>query len=352
MEIYKLQAFLNNPIDDPKRLGDLRKQFAAIWHANKCVKVNPDSHCSLPICPEWRIIFNHYSSCQSGYECSFHSCGSSRVLIDHYNSCKKSDCRFCAPLRKCSKKTATIVCTTEIQHRSTSGPSTSEFAASMSKGYCSSREWSENACTAKEAYFSTYSDEYIGENNEHRSSSYQFLSSSYIRSPYGKYGKTERIQRELIVMFHVQKCAELEQNDPSKQHRILCSVPHCSKMKRTLIHVAMCQGEGCEFPECEVTRKIIQHWLGCPKRICKICTPVLNSIPALDGESHYEMDEKLLGLLYTSTNGLINIASSDILPYEDCLGAESPQSNKRKFTSPNRVSVTSPGDWDKKRRMD
>jgi hypothetical protein len=179
-------------------------------------------------------------------------------------------------------------------------------------------------------------------------------SSMYTRSPYGK---TERLQRELIVMFHVQKCADLDHNDPTKQH--LCSVPHCSKMKRTLIHVAMCPGENCGFPGCLVTRSIIQHWLRCPKRRCDVCSPVLKTIPALDGDAHYEIDDKLLALLYTSTNGLSDIVSADLTPYEDgwsdiCYdGVTSPKSTtvKRKVST-GPISSSPNAELDKRKRID
>jgi hypothetical protein len=83
-------------------------------------------------------------------------------------------------------------------------------------------------------------------------------------------------------------------------------------------------------------------------------------LAALDEGSHYEMDDKLLGLLYTSTNGLIDIVSSDLSLYEDeCLEeveAGLPRSvGKRKFsndrlTFPSSIRDTS--NMDKKRRMD
>ena len=310
--------------------------------------MNASSCCTLPICSEWRIILTHYSNCTQGYDCTFQSCGSSRALIEHYDTCKKSDCRFCAPLRKCSTtKKTTIVCE-EI----TSGPSTSEFAASISKGFCSGQEgWTETACSARQAYFSTYRKDFYG---EHHSSSYRFMTSSmYSRSPYGK---TERIQRELIVMFHVQKCAELDHH--SKM--VSCTVPHCPKMKRTLIHVAMCPGESCVFPECDTTRKIIQHWLKCtanPERRCDVCYPVLKTIPALDGDAPCEMDDKLLALLYTSTNGLIDIVSSDLSIYEDgwsdiCYDGVNSSKNltaKRKFSNSSVGSLEE--ELDKRRRV-
>ncbi|KAI6177412.1 hypothetical protein M3Y97_00904200 [Aphelenchoides bicaudatus] len=354
MDIPSLQRFLENP-DDARLLNELQKKFAAIWHARKCIKLNPTNYCNLPMCPEWRLVFNHYLTCTSGYDCTFQACSSSRVLIEHYDACTSTDCRFCGPLRKFSttKKTETIV--REEIRTTTCQPSTSEFAASMSKGYRSGRMgWNETACTARQAYFSTYSQEYFG---EHRSSSFRFVSSSmYNRSPYGK---TERIQRELIVMFHVQKCAELENHDPDKQH--VCSVPHCPQMKRTLIHVAMCPpGKNCSFPECTVTRTIIQHWLKCDKLQCDVCAPVVKTIPALDGNAQYEMDDKLLALLYTSTNGLISIVSDDLSSYEGgwseiCYdGMETPKSTtaKRKVSA-GQVSVSSPdSELDKRRRVD
>lgn len=40
MDIHSLQQFLANPHNDNKRLSDLQKQFACMWHANKCIKVN------------------------------------------------------------------------------------------------------------------------------------------------------------------------------------------------------------------------------------------------------------------------------------------------------------------------
>lgn len=76
----------------------------------------------------------------------------------------------------------------------------------MSKGYCTGEGWSESACTARASYFSTYNRSYMGD--DQHTSTYQFVTTSFSRRPL--YGKTERIQRELIVMFHVQKCAELE----------------------------------------------------------------------------------------------------------------------------------------------
>jgi hypothetical protein len=96
------------------------------------------------------------------------------------------------------------VCT-KIRHISSPEPSTSEFAASISKGFCSGKTWRESAYTARAAYFSTYSENFT---DEDYTSSYRFMATSFTRRPL--YGKTERIQRELIVMFHVQKCAELD----------------------------------------------------------------------------------------------------------------------------------------------
>jgi len=194
-----------------------------------------------------------------------------------------------------------------------------------------------------------------GSSSYHHFISASASSSSFTRRPYGK---KERIQREIIVMLHVQKCSELEQEPQTRTQTVLCAVPHCPKMKRTLIHVAMCQGDGCRFPECDVTRTIIQHWIRCPKRRCTICSPVLDSIPALDGGSHYEMDDKLLALLYTSTNGLIDIVSSDLSSLTDET-ANSPQNihAKRKFTPDvTCLTASSPPSndigWDKKRRTD
>lgn len=80
----------------------------------------------------------------------------------------------------------------------------------------------------------------------------------------------------------------------------------------------------------------------------------------MDGDAHYEMDDKLLALLYTSTNGLIDIVSSDLVEFEDgwsdiCYdGVVSPRSTtaKRKVSS-GKVSVASPSEeLDKRRRID
>jgi len=118
----------------------------------------------------------------------------------------------------------------------------------------------------------------------------------------------------------------------------------------------MCQGEHCKFPECDVTRTIIQHWLRCPKRHCDVCCPVLSSIPALDEGSDCELDDKLLALLYTSTNGLIDIASSDVSSYENdwscnndlCYDEE--KRGKRKFSVT--ASSTHDSTAEKIRRVD
>lgn len=56
-------------------------------------------------------------------------------------------------------------------------------------------------------------------------------------------------------------------------------------MKRTLIHVAMCRGRDCAFPQCEVTRSIIDHWLRCAKHSCAVCAPVLKFMRKFDNRS-------------------------------------------------------------------
>ncbi|KAI6227598.1 hypothetical protein M3Y99_01238500 [Aphelenchoides fujianensis] len=301
MDLGDLQRFLDDP-NDEGRIGELHRQFAAVLHARRCMQQKTTQCCKLSICPTWRSLLCHYSQCHCGLECDFEACGSTRVLLDHFQTCAKPGCRFCEPLRK-SKRVVTTSCSESVY---CNGPSTSRCSSSTT--YCET-SWSSNGGgSARETYFQTYRADFT---RGHRSS--ELFTSTIVRTPYGK---TERIQRELIVMFHVQRCADLDRDTKALSRNILCSVPHCSTMKRTLIHIAMCQGEQCDFPECEVTRSIIQHWLRCPKRQCDICNPVLNSIPAIDGGADYEMDDKLLALLYTSTNGLMGIVSSDITPYE------------------------------------
>lgn len=86
-------------------------------------------------------------------------------------------------------------------------------------------------------------------------------------------------------------------------------------------------------------------------------------LAALDGGMHCDMDEKLLSLLYTSTNGLSDINSSDLSPYEVgwselCFGEEEgSSSSKSAITIKRKVStISSPPsqdlDLDKKRRTD
>ncbi|KAI6189117.1 hypothetical protein M3Y98_00427900 [Aphelenchoides besseyi] len=302
MNLRDLQQFLDNP-NDTDRIAELQRQFAAILHARKCIQQKTAACCTLSICPTWRSLLCHYLNCHCGLKCDFESCGSTRVLLEHFQSCNKPECRFCEPLRKSKRTTTTTTCSQSTFY--SNSPSSSKCTSSSA--YFKST-WSNSTYSAREAYFSTYSTDYV---ETHRSGT--TITSTYLRSPYGK---TERIQRELIVMFHVQRCADLDRENHIMPHNILCSVPHCSTMKRTLIHIAMCQSESCDFPECDVTRSIIQHWLRCPKDCCDICNPVLDSIPAIDGGSDYEMDDKLLALLYTSTNGLIGIAPSDLSSYE------------------------------------
>lgn len=89
-----------------------------------------------------------------------------------------------------------------------------------------------------------------------------------------------------------------------------------------------------------------------------------NVLAALDEGAHYDMDDKLLSLLYTSTNGLIDIASSDLYPYEEnwssniCFDTEDGVSrsgaHKRKFSNGSiftSVHDTS-AELNKKRRVD
>ena len=140
--------------------------------------------------------------------------------------------------------------------------------------------------SARDFYFSTYSMSATSDARE------SFVASC-ARRP--RWGKIERLQRELLIMCHVQRC-EIERVScerssrrrrrrslrlqPSHQDRseVACSVPLCTVVKRTLLHCAMCEARGCGFSRCNVTRTIIRHWLQCLNVQCSVCMPVRDSL--------------------------------------------------------------------------
>ncbi|CAD5217183.1 unnamed protein product [Bursaphelenchus okinawaensis] len=312
VETLELRTYFQNPNDHQRNQG-LRKQFASILHANKCLKQKQDNMCSLTICPQWKVVIMHYNQCTDGLECTFDNCATSRVLLQHFEACILDDCGFCAPLKQ-----------QKPQGRRDTMSSTHSFFVQSPGNNCSIEQTSisyTGMSHASQAYFRRW-----GEWNEtcvqtpnttHYYSTTHMSITNVVEDgtsqevPMETVCQTERIQRELIVMLHVQKCADIDAEIEQPRKDIMCAVPHCSRMKRTLIHVAMCRGDECQFPECNVTRSIIDHWLTCRKESCEVCAPVLKFMPALDGEE-FDNDGKLVNLLYTASNRLEKLNNAQV----------------------------------------
>ena len=59
-----------------------------------------------------------------------------------------------------------------------------------------------------------------------------------------------------------------------------CQFVYCLALKRLRKHIQTCKIEGpCNFPNCKVSRRMMQHWHECRKRDCFLCMPMKQDIP-------------------------------------------------------------------------
>uniref|UniRef100_A0A1I7SBQ5 histone acetyltransferase n=1 Tax=Bursaphelenchus xylophilus TaxID=6326 RepID=A0A1I7SBQ5_BURXY len=222
--IEDLQNYIQNPVDDQRNVG-LQKQFASILHANKCMKQKQNNMCTLPICPQWKVVLMHYNQCSNGLHCTFEHCATSRVLLMHFESCQRAECSFCAPLRRPQIQPTNDLPATGRERRETVSSTHSFFVQSPNSSYEQGSYSYEGMSHASQAYFRRW-----GEWNETRvqtNNTTHYYTTTHMaitnveddgnssqedQSMEREVCQTERIQRELVVMLHVQKCAAMDMN--------------------------------------------------------------------------------------------------------------------------------------------
>ena len=78
----------------------------------------------------------------------------------------------------------------------------------------------------------------------------------------------KRQQHRLLLLRHASKCP----------HERDCPItPHCAQMKKLWNHVLRCSDDNCK-EKCKPTRLLLVHYSKCCDVVCRLCTPVRETI--------------------------------------------------------------------------